>query len=515
MAGSDGTISFNTTIDTKGFNRGLSDVASSLKNVGMALGKLAVGVSVAGAAIATAFIGGYKMIELFTKKLAEGMSKTSFMYNDINGLKTAFENVKHSAATMFTPLLFAATPILMKITDWLTRMFRTIQMIIAALTGQKTIMQYVAGSASGAAKATGAMAKNIKKAGEAAEGALAAFDELNVLQMEKGQEEVGDVGGGAGLGQYIEVPIADDIMNKVNKIRQWFQDAWNWIAEKALWVWDNVLSPVWDWITTKASEAWSWLSQNVFAPIEERLAWFGKEIVPLILKAWQALPGTFSNIWKLVKDTFANAFSMIAGILGNVILAVSGAVQGIILTLGGIIQFLTGVFTANWKLAWDGIKNIYGGIWETMKALTKGIVNSIIDIVNAMIRSVIAGINAVIRALNTVKIAIPDWVPGLGGKSYGINLSEIRAPQIPKLATGAVIPPNAQFLAMLGDQRHGTNIEAPEELIRQIVREEGGGGREITINFAGSLGALVRELKPYIDSENARIGRSLVKRAVA
>ena len=87
----------------------------------------------------------------------------------------------------------------------------------------------------------------------------------------------------------------------------------------------------------------------------------------------------------------------------------------------------------------------------------------------------------------------------------------VTAPQIPRLAAGAVIPPNAQFLAVLGDQRSGRNLEAPEGLIRQIIREEIGViETNVRVQFEGSLGALVRELKPRIDAENMRIGRSLV-----
>jgi hypothetical protein len=91
-------------------------------------------------------------------------------------------------------------------------------------------------------------------------------------------------------------------------------------------------------------------------------------------------------------------------------------------------------------------------------------------------------------------------------------IANLPAPAIPHLATGAVIPPNAQFAAILGDQRSGKNIEAPESLIRQIVSEEIGKIQaDVTINFSGSLASLVRELKPYIDKENVRIGGNLVK----
>ena len=91
-------------------------------------------------------------------------------------------------------------------------------------------------------------------------------------------------------------------------------------------------------------------------------------------------------------------------------------------------------------------------------------------------------------------------------------IATVSAPQIPRLATGAVIPPNAEFAAILGDQRSGENIETPESLLRQIVRDESGknGSQEITIRFEGSMAQLVRMLKPEIDRENKRAGVSLV-----
>ena len=82
---------------------------------------------------------------------------------------------------------------------------------------------------------------------------------------------------------------------------------------------------------------------------------------------------------------------------------------------------------------------------------------------------------------------------------------------IPKLAQGAVLPPNKPFVAMLGDQTRGRNLEAPEDLIRQIVREESGSqGTTIVIKADGDLGALVRLLKLNIDEEDQRVGTKLV-----
>ena len=64
---------------------------------------------------------------------------------------------------------------------------------------------------------------------------------------------------------------------------------------------------------------------------------------------------------------------------------------------------------------------------------------------------------------------MPDWVPELGGQTFGFDLTHVSIPQIPYLAQGAVIPPNREFLAVLGDQSSGTNVEAPLSTIQQAV----------------------------------------------
>ena len=103
---------------------------------------------------------------------------------------------------------------------------------------------------------------------------------------------------------------------------------------------------------------------------------------------------------------------------------------------------------------------------------------------------------------------VPEWVTELTGMtSFGFNIPNLSQISVPRLATGAVIPPNAEFLAMLGDQKHGNNIEAPEALIRQIVREESGGGN-IVVNARGTMGQLIRLLKLEIEREDNRNGGS-------
>ena len=112
-----------------------------------------------------------------------------------------------------------------------------------------------------------------------------------------------------------------------------------------------------------------------------------------------------------------------------------------------------------------------------MASVLKGPINSIIGTVNGLIRGVVNGINIILKAFNKLRVDIPSWVPGIGGRRLGFNFNLLTAPQIPYLAKGAVIPPNAPFMAMLGDQKRGTNIEAPlstiEEALENVLAKRG------------------------------------------
>nr|DAL41297.1 MAG TPA_asm: minor tail protein [Caudoviricetes sp.] len=136
---------------------------------------------------------------------------------------------------------------------------------------------------------------------------------------------------------------------------------------------------------------------------------------------------------------------------------VNDVIEGVKQIFGGFIEFLTGVFTLDWGKAWEGIKEIF-----------RGICNTIVSVFEAAVNLIIKGINWLISKINTIQIKIPDW---LGGGSFEFNFRPITELQIPRLAKGAVIPPNREFLAVLGDQKRGTNVEAPLETIQQAVAQ--------------------------------------------
>lgn len=122
---------------------------------------------------------------------------------------------------------------------------------------------------------------------------------------------------------------------------------------------------------------------------------------------------------------------------------------------------------------WEALKSKTAEIWNGIKEVIKKPINGIIGFINGMISGVVDGINGMINALNKISVSVPDWVPLIGGKTLGFNISAINAPQIPYLANGAVFKGGNPFLAVVNDQRKGqTNVETPLKVIQEALREE-------------------------------------------
>lgn len=132
-------------------------------------------------------------------------------------------------------------------------------------------------------------------------------------------------------------------------------------------------------------------------------------------------------------------------------------------------------FQSKFRDAWQKVKDVFstgGRIWSGIK---EGIENTFRTVVNAIIRGmntiIAVPFNKINSMLNTIRNASFLGISPFQNM-WGVN--PLPVPQIPMLARGAVIPANRQFLAVLGDQHNGNNLEAPESLLRQIVREEAG-----------------------------------------
>ena len=136
----------------------------------------------------------------------------------------------------------------------------------------------------------------------------------------------------------------------------------------------------------------------------------------------------------------------------------------------------------------SSIKEKFSSIFGQMVDIVRNPINNIIDFINSLLFAAQSMQNSIADAFNSLSIDMPGWLEKRTGySSIGFNVGYWSAPSIPYLAQGAVIPPNKEFMAVLGDQKNGNNIEAPENLIRRIVREESGNGKGGTYNVTAQV----------------------------
>ena len=158
----------------------------------------------------------------------------------------------------------------------------------------------------------------------------------------------------------------------------------------------------------------------------------GDEIKAILNKVSNWLKSVFCKDWR---EVFGNTIGTVLNGFVKIVGDIMGNAKKM---LNGIIDFIRGVFTGNWKRAWEGIKNIFSGAFGGLKSVAKAPINGIIALINGALSAITSGINAVKRALNKISVDIPSWVPGFGGKKFGFNFSMSSAPRIPMLANGGI-----------------------------------------------------------------------------
>lgn len=187
----------------------------------------------------------------------------------------------------------------------------------------------------------------------------------------------------------------------------------------------GVISTIWGWITGFIGflATITGLSTGWVIAILVAVGLLVAGIIKYKDEIWATLQSLIEFVGSLFVGAFQTAFELVVGICDTAIRSVEDIVNGLFDILGGIIDFVVGIFTGNWKQAWEGVKSIFKGVFDSLVGIVKTPLNAIIDC-----------INAVIGGLNKINFNVPDWVPGLGGKSFGVNISKI-----PKLNTGGFI----------------------------------------------------------------------------
>lgn len=214
----------------------------------------------------------------------------------------------------------------------------------------------------------------------------------------------------------------------------------------------SIFTGLWDNIKGHFKAVWDFLKQLVSNKVQE--------VKSVITVAFNYIKDYFSSIWTKIKDTVKSVWDGIKSLI-------SGAIDGI---KTGISKALDGI-KSTWSKIWNGVKDvtssIFNGIWNVIKK----VINSILSGIEAMANGVVSGINLMIRALNKLHFEIPDWVPALGGKSFGFDLNEVSKISIPRLYEGAYFQRNNPTLAVVGDNRTEGEFVAPEGKLKQSVKE--------------------------------------------
>ena len=333
------------------------------------------------------------------------------------------------------------------------------------------------------------------------------------------------------------IQLPDSALNMVNTIMTGFQDLWTVVTE----IWNTVAVPIFNiikemfdstgitadgvfnfisWIfeTTMSylKTVWENIALPVMHIIVEILGWvkdkfaeympliqqiFG-DCINMINQLWQEiLQPCFKAIGDFIQNVLAPAFkwafeNVIGPVVDNCFRTIGNLWNNSLKPIfDGIITFIKGVFTGNWRSAWDGVVQILGGVWSGITTVIKAPLNAVIGL-----------INKAISAMNKISVTIPDWVPAVGGKTFGVNL-----PSINYLENGGILtqPTMLNANTMAGEKNKGRQAQAEaviplDRLFKEMDRLYGQ-GKEIVLNIDGRQ--FMRAVAPYqreLDSYNRR-----------
>lgn len=493
----------------------------------------------------SALVEGFKNLAQFNN----GVNPTN---TALSNLKSALTQLKNSFAVAFAPILTMVEPILTRLINLLSTAMNYVGQFFAALTGASTFTKAIKVQENYAKSLNGTAA-----AAKKAKGSLASIDELNNQSKQDNSGASGTVSPNdmfevapieskiAGLASKLKSildPIKESIqkwfknvdfqplIDSFEKLKTAIEPLVDNIGDGLLWLLENVLEPLGSFVIEDAlpaffnllasaveacNKAFEVISpyleeiwNKVFAPfaaflgetfvgILNDVSEFFSDMGDMFVEKSEEIGTIFEflkNVLTLVSIKWKVCIQLMSGQLKPFLTMVKNIISHVIDILSGLIKFITGVFTGNWRQAWQGVKDVL-----------KGILNVIIDIVEG-------SINRIIGALNAISFDIPDFVLGIGGKHVGFNITPV---SLPRLASGTVVPRQSrEFTAILGDNNRETEVVSPLSTMKQAMVEalqESGYYRQsdsgdIVINIDGR--EVFRVVKKQNDSYIERTGRS-------
>lgn len=403
-----------------------------------------------------------KKVFIFTLIAKALRAMRSVLLNTINAdkqMSASLAQIRGNLLTAFAPIYSFVLPAIRTLLSWLAKLTAVISSVFGTIFGQ------TASQAQANAKALYQQASATSAAGDAAEKAkrqLSGLDEMNRWESNDSSGGGGG-GGGAAAPDYSgvsQVKLPDNLQSGLTKIGEALRS----IIDSLKRIWD---SPIVQFIV-----------KTVLYVAVQRIAWILSSVGLVLEGIADILTG---NVWEGIKKVgrgLLDLMNPIGGLQDDFKSLWEKVATGAVAAWDGIKSAFKSVpewFQGKFRDAWQKVKDVFstgGRIWSGIK---EGIENTFRTVVNAIIRGmntiIAVPFNKINSMLNTIRNAHFLGISPFQNM-WGVN--PLPVPQIPMLARGAVIPANRQFLAVLGDQRNGNNLEAPESLLRQIVREEAG-----------------------------------------
>ena len=277
--------------------------------------------------------------------------------------------------------------------------------------------------------------------------------------------------------------ILPSVTGLVSNLKQTISDAITGVQPLITWLWDSFLQPVAQWtggvivetlqsLASGLGDISDWIQENM-ALVE------GIILVVGSIAAAIGLVNAVTGIWNVISATG----TVVTSALGAAMSVLTSPITLVVAAIAAVIAIVV-LLIKNWDTVkevavktWNAIVDAFGkaGDWFKRAVLDpvvdgfKGAANGVVGFINGLISGVVKGINSIINLINKLNFTVPDWIPGIGGETFGFNITPLTAPQIPYLAKGAVLPANRPFLAVVGDQKYGTNVEAPLATIQEAV----------------------------------------------
>lgn len=358
-------------------------------------------------------------------------------------------------------------------------------------------------------------------------------------------------------------PFVDNVAGLIGSIADAIKVLWeNWIKPLVDWIIQNiipVLVPIFESIWNTISSVFGAIADTIGGIIQTF-----KGLIDFIVgiftgdwnKAWEGIKTFFTGIWNAIKGVVSIVWNVIKGIIETAVNVIKGIITTVFNAIKSIISNIFNAVKNTVTNIWNGIKNniinsvnnikngiinafqtaynkitsifrnigsFFSGVWNGIKNTFSALGTKIGDAISGAVKAGINGLLGMIERTVNGFINMINGAIGVINAIPGVNISKLNTLNVPRLAEGGYVKANTPQLAMIGDNKYQGEVVAPEDKMLDMIltalkmfkdqdssNQNKDNGKEIILNFNGSLAQLIRVLKPELDRENIRKGDKLI-----